>query len=324
LVELADYVIPFTIRVICDLRVADHLREGPRPVEELAAVTGTHAPALQRALRALAGKGIFTEVEPGWFGLTPLAEPLRSDHPLSLRQAYPLLAADIQAWARFDHSIRTGQAAFEYVHGQGYWEYLAANPEDSSRFDGTQQAATRLELRTMLPAYDGWAALGSVVDVGGGNGAFLAGLLARFKAMRGVLFDLPHVVAGAPDVLVGAGVADRCEIVGGSFFETVPAGSDVYLLKRVLYHWDDEQATTLLRAVRAAMRPDSRLLLFEPLAQPGNDFNAGKLYDLILLVMAGAGARSQDQIKDLLASANLRVTRVVPTFIVPIIEAVPA
>lgn len=293
-------------------------------MEELAAVTGTHAPALQRALRALAGKGIFTEVEPGWFGLTPLAEPLRSDHPLSLRQAYPLLAADIQAWARFDHSIRTGQAAFEYVHGQGYWEYLAANPEDSSRFDGTQQAATRLELRTMLPAYDGWAALGSVVDVGGGNGAFLAGLLARFKAMRGVLFDLPHVVAGAPDVLVGAGVADRCEIVGGSFFETVPAGSDVYLLKRVLYHWDDEQATTLLRAVRAAMRPDSRLLLFEPLAQPGNDFNAGKLYDLILLVMAGAGARSQDQIKDLLASANLRVTRVVPTFIVPIIEAVPA
>src|SRR5712691_8815979 len=115
LTELADYVIPFAIRVVCSLRVADLLIEGPRSVEELAEQTGTHGPSLQRVLRALACKGIFTEVSPGHFGLTPLAQPLRSDHPLSLREAYPLLPADIQAWAHFDYSVRSGEPAFNYV-----------------------------------------------------------------------------------------------------------------------------------------------------------------------------------------------------------------
>jgi O-methyltransferase domain len=322
LTELADYIIPFTIRAICDLGVADHLVDGPRTVEELAAATGSHPPSLHRALRALASKGIFTETEPGTFDLTPLAQPLRGDHPVSLRAAYPLLVPDIEAWAVFDHSIRTGEAAFDQVYGEGYWTYMGAHADDSARFDASQQAATRLELRTVLPAY-GWDELGTVVDVGGGNGTFLGGILARFPAMRGTLFDLPHVVAGAHERLADYGVADRCDVVGGSFFEKIPEGADAYLLKRILYGWDDERATALLQAIRAAMRPDSRLLILEPVVQPGNEFDVGKLYDLLLLCMVGGGARSRERIEELLAKAQLRLARTVPTMMFPILEIRP-
>lgn len=322
LTELADYIVPFTIRAICDLGVADHLTEGPRPVEELAEATGSHAPSLHRALRALAAKGIFTEVTHGVFDLTPLAQPLRSDHPVSLRAAYPLLVPDIEAWAAFDHSVRTGKAAFDQVYGQGYWEYMEQHPEDSARFDASQQAATRLELRTALPAYE-WGSMRTLVDVGGGNGAFLGGILARFPDLHGTVFDLPHVVAGAHERLAEYGVADRCEVRGGSFLEEVPAGADGYMLKRILYGWDDEQALVLLRTVRRAMREDSRLLILEPVVRPGNEFDVGKLYDLLLLCMVGGGARSQERIEEMLAQADLRLERTVPTMMFPILEIRP-
>ncbi|QLQ35877.1 methyltransferase [Micromonospora robiginosa] len=322
LTELADYIVPFTVRAVADLGIADQLTDGPRPVAELADATGAHAPSLLRALRALAGKGIFTEVEPEVFALTPLAEPLRTDHPLSLRDAYPLLAPDIEAWAHFDHSIRTGKAAFDQVHPEGYWSYMAAHPRDSARFDASQQAATRLELRAALPAYP-WGDLGTMVDVGGGNGAFLGGIMARFPNLRGTLFDLPHVVAEAEPVLQKLGVAQRCTVTGGSFFETVPAGADAYMLKRILYGWDDDGAVRLLRAVRAAMRPDSRLLVLEPVVEPGDRFDVGRLYDLLLLAMVGGGARSREHIERLLDVADLKLARSLPTMMFPILEIVP-
>jgi SAM-dependent methyltransferase len=321
--ELADLVVPFAVRVACELGLADQLAGGPRTAGELAAATGTHRPSLLRLLRALAARGVFTEPEPERFELTPLGATLRSDHPLSMREAYPLIPADVQAWARLDHSIRTGGSAFEEVHGQGYWDYMAAHPEESERFDGTQRAASRLELRTLLPAYDGWDRLGWLVDVGGGNGAFLAGILARFPGMRGTLLDLPHVVTGAGKVFADAGVADRGEAVGGSFFDGVPAGADGYLLKRVLYHWDDEQAVALLTTIRRAMPPDGVLLLLEPVAEPGDELNAGKLYDLILLTMAGGGLRDAAQLAALFDAADLRLERTIDTMMFPVLEVRP-
>ncbi|EHR61681.1 O-methyltransferase [Saccharomonospora cyanea NA-134] len=323
LTELADIVVPFAIRVACELRIADELADGPRTVDEIARSVGADPRALLRLLRALTARGIFTEVEPGLFGHTALSEPLRDDHPLSMREAYPLIPADIQAWSRFDVSVRTGGSAFEHVHGQGYWEHMAERPEEAHRFDGTQRAATRLELRTILPAYDGWATIGSLVDAGGGNGAFLAGILRRFRDTHGTLLDLPHVVAGADEVLRAAGVRDRCTVVGGSFFDEIPQGADAYLLKRVLYHWDDDHARTLLSNLRSAMRPDSRLLLLEPVAEPGDELNAGKLYDLILLTMAGGGLRSLEEIEALLDKSGLRLARVVRTMMFPMMEIVP-
>jgi hypothetical protein len=322
LTELADYVVPFTLRAICDLGVADHLADGPRSVDELARLTGTQPLALYRALRVLACNDVFTEVSPQVFDLTPMADRLRSDHPASLRDAYPLLDADISAWGALDHSLRTGQAAFEHVHGMGYWQYLAEHSDYAASFDASQQGVTQRELRVMLPAYD-WGAFGTIVDVGGGNGAFLSGLLAAFPEVGGILFDQPSVVALAAPVLAEHGVADRCEVAGGSFLDSVPAGGDAYLLKRVLYAWSDADSVAILRAVRAAMHDHSRLLLIEPVLEPGNTFDPGKLYDMLLLVMTGRGGRSLEQLKELFARADLEVTQVVPTRLLPIVEARP-
>lgn len=320
LTELADYIVPFTLRVVCELRVADQLAGGPRSVDDLAAATGTHPLALLRCLRALASRGIFTESEPEVFALNALAQPLRGDHPMSLRDAYPLLAPDIAAWARFDHSLRTGEAAFDLVHGTGYWDYMAEHPDDSARYNGAQRAAAQLELRTAVTAVP-WGSFGTIVDVGGADGVFLAGILARFTAVRGIVFDLPHVVEAAERVLAERGVADRCTAVAGDFFDSVPAGADAYVLKRILAGWDDERAGRLLRTVRAAMRPGGRLLILEPVLQPGNEFEVGKLQDVQLVTMVGGGGRSLERLSAMLAEAGLRYLRLIPTMMSQILEA---
>jgi len=320
--ELADYIVPFAIRAVCQLRVADHLVDGPRSTVELAGLTDAHAPSLYRVLRALACKGIFTEVEPGRFGLTPLAQLLRSDHPLSLTEAYPLMAANFRGWAEFEHTLRTGESAFVHAFGMSYYEHLAVDPRDSARYDGIQRAGTRLELRAMLRAID-WPAFGHVVDVGGNDGAFLAGLLGRYRQLRGTLLDLPHAVAHAPRLLAEAGVAQRCEVVAADFFTGVPAGADAYVLKRVLYDWDDADAARLLGVLRAAMRPDSRLLLLDPVLKPLDAFDVGKIYDLLSLAMLAGKARTLDEIVELLGQCGFQVLEVVQTAMFPIVQARP-
>ncbi len=322
LTELADYIVPFTLRAACDLRIADHLADGPLHVEELARLTKTHGPSLYRAMRVLASRGVFAETDPGVFSMTPLAEPLRSDHPLSLREAYPLLAPDIRTFALLDHTLRTGEPAFDKANGKNPWAYFAEHPAESARFDASQQAVTRREARALVPGYD-WASFRTVVDVGGGNGAFIAALLTAFPTMRGTVFDQPHVVAIAPAVLAEHGVADRCAVVGGSYLDAVPAGADAYVVKRVMYSMRDDDATVMLRAIRAAMHADSRLLVIEPVVSPGNEFDWGKLYDLLLLVMSGGGGRTREQLGGLFGQAGLELTRVVQTRSLPIIEARP-
>jgi hypothetical protein len=241
-----------------------------------------------------------------------------------MRDAYPFLVGDLHAWAQFDYTLHTGQSCFEHVHGMGYWEYMAANPEESKRFDATQAAGTQMEVRTLMSAYDQWQQLTTVVDVGGGNGAFLAGLLERFKHLRGTLFDQPHVASGGPEVLREAGVADRCTVVGGSVFDGVPPGADAYLMKRFLWSWNDDRAHEVLTQLRAAMREDSRLLIHEPVAYPGDSEEVGNNYDLILLAMGGGCARTEDELSALLSGAGLRIRRVLRTAMFPLVEAFPA
>jgi hypothetical protein len=321
--DLGDLVTPFAVRAVCDLGVADELRDRPVAVAELAMRVGADAGALYRTLRALACKGIFTETEPRTFALSPLAQLLRSDHALSLRGAYPLLPANFDAWARFDHTVRTGRPAFELVHGKSYYEHLATAPQDSERFNAVQRAGNRLELRTILRAFD-WRRVETVVDVGGADGAFLAALLVRNRHLRGTLLDLPSAVARAGELFARAGVEDRARIVAASFFETVPERADAYVLKRVLYDWDDARARALLGRIRQAMRDDSRVLVLDPMIVPGNDFDPAKIYDLLSLTMLGGRARSEQELRELLASARLEVTALVGTPMLPLVEARPA
>jgi hypothetical protein len=313
----------FAIRLACGLRVADELAAGPRPAAELAGAAGAPPERLQRVLRTLAVAGVLTEPAPGRFELAGLGQLLRRDHRLGLGDLYTLIPAEIRAWSALDHSVRTGEAAFDRVHGQGLWDYLAVHAGENARFTAAQRAVTRLELRALLGAYD-WSSVTSVVDVGGADGTLLAALLARFGRLRGTLLDLPAAVAGGEEVLAAAGVRDRAEVLAGSFLGGVPSGADAYILKRVLYCWRDEAAVELLRSVRRAMRPDSRLLVLEPVSRPASGFDAGTLLDVLLMVLTGAGARSAEQLEALFHDAGLELVRVVSTAMLPLVEARPA
>jgi hypothetical protein len=321
LAELADYIIPFTIRAICELGIADLLQTEPKSVHDLAKESGSHTQSLLRALRALACKGIFTEVQPLIFAHTPMSELLTSAHPLSLKDAFGMPAADIAAWTRLDHALRTGTSAFEHVHGQSYWSYLADHPDEAQRFDRAQAAQTRLELRIMLRHFD-WGELASLVDIGGGDGTFAAGILAKHVTLRGIVFDSPTVIKRTLEHLAAVGVQHRCSAVAGSFFEAVPEGADGYVLKRILYGWDDAQAAQILRTVAAAMRPDSRLLIIEPVRAGSATTEMSSRYDLAMMVMKGCGARDLPQLQALLAGAGLVLKRLIETPFYPILEVV--
>jgi SAM-dependent methyltransferase len=318
--ELADVAVPLSLRAAGDLGSADLRAAGPLALGELAARTGCDARSLGRVLRALAGRGVFREIETDRFALTPLAEPLRSDHPLSVAGAHPLLPADVRAWARLDHTVRTGRSAFTRHAGQSYRDYLAEHPVERARFRAALEARDRLLLARLLPALD-WGGLGTIADVGGGSGTFLAGLLAHHRQLRGILFDLPDAVAGAPPVLEGAGVAGRCRVIAGSFFDAVPAGADTYLLRTVLRDWEDSRASALLGRVREAVAPGGRLLVLEALPAPGHP---GALLDLWSLVMVEGPERGAADLERLLAGAGFELTGVVDAGPLSVLDARPA
>lgn len=326
LIQLGDHLVPLTLAAVAELGIADHLAGGPKHIETLARETGTHCASLHIALAGLAGKGIFAERPANTFALTPMAEYLRTDHQYSLRDWFRVQPLDVSAWAQIGRTLRTGTPAFELMQGVSFWDYLAAHPDDSARFDGSQQAITRLELPFITLAYK-WNDVRSVVDLGGGNGAFLIGLLGHCPTLHGVLFDMPHVVAAAHGLAAHAQVTDRCRVVPGSFLEgPIPSGEDVYMMKRVLWGHPDEEAARLLANVRAAMRPESRLLIIEPLRAHGaiNGEEVAKRMDLKLLAMRGSGSRTREQLRIRLEGAGLRMVRIVPAVITSIVEAVIA
>ena len=308
LAQLGDYVVPFAIRAVCELGVADHFGGGSRSVQQLAASVGAHPETLFRVLRALTFKGLFAETRPGWYELTSLGDLLRSDHPFSMRAALPLLAADLDAWAHLDHSVRTGGAAFEHVYGMSYYRYLRDHPLTSRRVDASLESLNRVVTRTLVGACD-WSRYATLADIGGGNGSFLAGVLARHPDLYAILFDLPHVAEHAGEVLRAAGVAERCQIVAGDYFAGVPR-ADAYVLKTVLHDWDDSRAVAILRNIAAVMPENGHVLLLEALLSPDNTFDLGKLMDINSLVLAGGPDRRAEDYESLLQSAGLELLEV--------------
>jgi SAM-dependent methyltransferase len=300
--------------------VADHLSGSPRSVEEIADATGTHAPSLLRALRALATKGIFAEPEPGYFTLTPVSDLLRTDHPLSMRWAYRL-HPDVEAWSAMDYSVRTGEIAFDHVYGEDYWSYLSRHPDLFTEFRESQRALTRVELQALLRVYD-WSSFGSLVDLGGNDGTFLCELLARFPRLAGTLMDFPGAVATASAAAGAAGLADRVSLVTGDLLaDPIPPGADGYVCKRVLIGFSDAEIGTFLRSVLAAMRPDSRLLILEPSAT--SDEMTSPM-DLHMLVLGKGRVRKPAEFAALISAAGLCCRRVVDARLLTLYEAAPA
>ena len=235
---LAGAQVSQAIHVAATLGVADRLSGGPRASDDLAAAIDAHAGSLYRLLRALASVGVLHEDEQRRFALTPVGELLRTGAPGSLHGwaafvGRPYIRA---AWSELEHSIRTGETAFRHAHGTDVWSYRAEHADESEIFDRAMESLTGSGNSALLGAFD-FGRFATVVDVGGGNGALLSALLVAYPAMRGVVFDQPHVVANARSTLEAAGVADRCTVVGGSFFEEVPAGGDAYAMKSILHDW---------------------------------------------------------------------------------------
>lgn len=315
LLRLANgYQISQAIHVAAVLGIADLLRDGPRGIDELAAESGAHPRSLYRLMRALASVGVFREEEGQRFELTPLGDCLRTDAPLSCKgwAAHLGLPYYWNAWAHLLHSVKTGENAFQHLHGMDVWHYRAQHPEVGTVFDQAMTDLARERTESVLAAYD-FGRFSCVVDVGGGNGARLAAILTKHRSVHGVLFDQPHVVARAEQQLQAAGVADRCLIVGGSFFDAVPKGGDAYVLEQILHDWRDDQVKVILECCRRVMPANTALLVIERGVPPPNEGAEAKFSDLNMLVSPGGQERTTDEYAQLFAATGFRLVGVTPT-----------
>lgn len=298
------------LHVAVELGIPDHLGNGPADTAKLAEITGTHEPSLYRLLRLLASVGLFTETAPRTFATTPKANALRSDVDGSLRPfVLHTLGVLYPAWGEMAHSIRTGEEAFTKAFGEPVWQYHGTRPAANDLINQVMSRESENMTGDLVAAYD-FSPFGTVVDVGGGEGALVAGVLAANPGLRGVVFDQPHVVTD--DVLRAAGLADRAEVVGGDFFESVPRGGDVYVLKWVLHDWSDEKSVEILKSVRAAMPAGGTLLVVESVIEPGDDPAPSKILDMVMLVLNGGQERTREQFDALLDASGFRVRRVLP------------
>jgi O-methyltransferase domain/Dimerisation domain len=308
------YQVTQAIHVAAMLGIADLLRDGPLSSDELAARVSAHPRSLHRVLRALASVGVLHEEDDGRFALTEVGDGLRSDapEPVGGWAAYVGRPAHFRSWGALLHAVRTGENAFQSVHGTDVWEYRVQHPEDGAIFDRAMTDTSRRANRELLDAYD-FGRFERVVDVGGGHGAFLAAVLTTNPATRGVLFDQPHVVADAGRVLEAAGVSERCEVVAGSFFDTAPPDGDAYLLKAIVHDWEDDDAVRILRNVRSAAADGATVLVVERELGAPNENPDAKFSDLNMMVGPGGRERTRDELADLFAASGFALERVVPT-----------
>jgi O-methyltransferase domain len=293
--------------LVAELGVADKLANGPRPVAELATETGTDEDALYRFLRALATDGVFSEQRPRVFANTPLSDLLRSDRLDSWRD-FAHLFGDVwyRAFADADKSLRTGDASFPDTFGTDFWTWLAQNPDEGGSFN--RAMASGKDDIGRLADVD-WQEGETVVDVGGGNGATLVTLLRGQPRLRGVVFDLPETASDAETQVRGSDVADRCTVVAGSFFDSVPKG-DAYVLAGILHDWDDERASQILNVIRASASPSARVLIRDSVIPPDDDPHGNKWLDLLMLVLARGRERTEDEWRKLLSGARFEVVSI--------------
>jgi hypothetical protein len=290
------------------------LREGPQSADAIAESVGADPDAVYRLMRMLASRGVFTSQPNRRFALTPMGEALRTDAPDSMR-GYVLFVGDPlhwEHWGQLSRSVLSGKCAIEELRGKPTFEWFEDVPELAAVFNDGMTSISKMETPTVVAAYD-FSRFGSIVDVGGGHGLLLAEILRQSPNSKGILFDAESVVDGAPAVLEPAGVSDRCTVVGGSFFESVPAGGDAYVLKHIIHDWDDEKSVQILRNIRAAMNPGAKVLVVEAVVPDDDREHVSKLLDLEMLVAATGRERTEVEYAELLQRAGFRHTRTVAT-----------
>jgi hypothetical protein len=318
-------IITTSLALAAELGIADLLADGPRSSEELAQATSTHPRSLYRILRLLCSLGVFNEIQTDSFVQTPLSECLRTGVPGSMRSWLRMVGLKVRYHTHAEalYSIKTGEPAFKRVTGMEFFDYLAAHPDEGEIFNQAMNDMGKVVAAAVAQSYD-FSGIGKIIDVGGGHGTLIAAILQKYPEMTGILFDSPHVAERARESIASAGLAHRCEVVGGDFFKSVPAGCDAYLLRWIIHNWDHERAITILRNCRQAMGASSRLLLIEMVIPTGNDLHQGKFLDYIMLIAQTGQERTEEEYDSLLHEADLRLNKVAPTgSSLSVIEAVP-
>jgi hypothetical protein len=311
---IAGFWLSRALYLAAKLGLADYLKDGPKRSDQLASLVGMHAPSLYRLLRALASVGVFVEDDRGCFAMTPAAATLQSDASSSLR-AFVIseLGEDhYPAWGELMHSVRTGDIAFDHLFDVDVWRYRAQHPEAARIFDEAMASFSGIVHEAILQSYD-FSPIHTIVDVAGGDGGLIASILNRYPRKRGVLFDLPHVVGRARRRIDSEGLAERCQILAGDFFTSVPSGGDAYLLKWIIHDWNDERAIAILRRCQEAMAGNAKLLLVEAVIPRGNTPSFQKFMDLNMLVMTGGRERTETEDRALLEAAGFRVLSIIST-----------
>ena len=304
--------------IAAKLQLADYLTDNSMTSGQLAAATSTDHASLRRVLRALVAVGVLVEEELDLFSLTQVGQLLRTDNPQSLRALVLLLTGDVRwrCWGDLLESVRTGEPATQRVLGMSAFDFGAANPEYAKISAAAMAAVSAAVGADICRAYD-FSRFRCVVDVGGGSGQFLTDILRANPRLQGVLFDLPHIVTQAPPILTAAGVADRCRIQAGSFFDTVPAGGDAYVLKYIIHDWDDPRAGAILAACRRAIPPDGAVVVVERLlperAKVGIETDVYFIDLEMLALTPGGRERTEDEFRQLFAAAGFVLAQVVPT-----------
>lgn len=296
------------------LGIPDLLAEREQTAEELAEKTSMHAPSLYRLLRTLASIGIFSETADRKFELTPISALLRGNAPNSVRDFAVMMGEDWiwQAWGELPYSVKTGDVAHEKVQGMGSFDFFQKNEEAGKVFNAAMTNFTQAIIPAVTEAYD-FSGVSKLVDVAGGHGLLLAGILKATPHLQGVLFDLPFVIEGAGELLKKEDVSDRVELASGDFFESLPAGADAYMMKHIIHDWNDDDSIKILQNIRTAMNENGKVLIIEMVIPEGNEPHPSKALDILMLVMEGGKERTRDEYRKLLDASGFRLARIIPT-----------
>jgi hypothetical protein len=311
---VTGYYLSCTIALAARLGIADLLKGGPQNVNALARETGSHARSLYRMLRALSGVGVFTEEDNETFSLSPLGSTLRSDVPDSIRDFAIMIASDwcMQQWINLDYSIQTGLPSHDHLFGMPSFEYLGKHEEEGKVFNDAMTSLSASTSMAVVESFD-FSGINTLVDVGGGHGFLLASILKKYPSMRGINYDAPAVAMNAKDLLAAYGVADRCGIVGGDFFESVPGGGDGYILKHIIHDWDDARCITILGNCHRVMQPGNRIFVVEMVVPEKNIPSPAKFLDLQMLVVLTGCERTTGEYRLLFEKAGFEWVGVTPT-----------
>jgi hypothetical protein len=309
---------------IAELSVADHIEAGAaQPVEALAQATATHERSLYRILRFLASHGIFQETGNRQFAHTPLSLYLRTDTPGSFRPAAQMFHRIFAAWDGLHHAALTGEPGFNKVFAQPLFDYIGTHPELAPIFDAGMTSIHGHETAAMLAAYD-FSNIQVLADIGGGNGSLISAVLQAYPALKGMLFDLGHVTGRAQENLQATGLSDRCTVIEGSFFESIPSGADVYLFRHIIHDWTDEQCVQILSNCRKVIPNQGRILIVESVVPDGNEPALAKEFDMTMLTFPGGTERTEMEYRILFEQAGFRLTTITPTdSAVSVIEGIP-